>query len=154
MNREKQIRRLRHLIHKHDGSGHFHIYNSLIEYLDKQIEYTENVPVKIIVEKNKALKEIKKIVIENNITNDEYLKIVHEERKRVYMSYENLKINTLKETRDNKGVYVGGGGSNANKVRYPKKTRSKRTWKIFYKMFPRKAEQDGWDGQKSNKVSK
>lgn len=154
MKREKQIRRLRHLIHKYDGSGHFHIYNSLIEYLDKRIDYLKDVPIKRMVEEYKAFKEIKQIVIENDITNDEYLQIVHEERKIRYTTYDNLRINNLKETRDNKGVYVGGGGSNANKVRYPKKARSKRTWKIFYKMFPWKAEKDGWDGQKSSKVSK
>ena len=34
-----------------------------------------------------------------------------------------LKINNLKETRDNKGVYIGGGGFNVNMVRYPKKKR-------------------------------
>lgn len=57
-----------------------------------------------------------------------------------------------KEGRDNKGVYVGTGGSNRNKVRYPSKKRSKRTWKTFYTMFPRLAEQDGWDGKKSKKM--
>lgn len=57
-----------------------------------------------------------------------------------------------KEGRDNKGVYVGSGGSNRNKARYPSKKRSKRTWKTFYKMFPSLAEKDGWDGEKSNKM--
>ena len=57
-----------------------------------------------------------------------------------------------KEGRDNKGVYVGNGGSNRNKVRYPSKKRSKRTWKTFYKMFPDLAIKDGWDGKKSNKM--
>ncbi len=64
-----------------------------------------------------------------------------------------LRLNTIKETRDNKGVYIGGfGGSNRNKVRYPKKNRSKRTWKIFYKMFPNNAERDEFDGQTSKKM--
>ena len=62
------------------------------------------------------------------------------------------KKNNAKETRDNKGVYVGNGGSNCNKIRYPKKARSKRTWGIFYKMFPLAAERDGWDGKKSSKT--
>jgi len=57
-----------------------------------------------------------------------------------------------KEGRDNKGVYVGSGGGNKNKVRYPSKKRSKRTWKIFYEMFPRLAERDGWDGNTSKKM--
>jgi hypothetical protein len=62
------------------------------------------------------------------------------------------KLKPIKEGRDNKGVYVGGGGSNRNKVRYPSKKRSKRTWKIFYQMFPKIAEKDGWDGNTSKKM--
>lgn len=62
------------------------------------------------------------------------------------------KLKPAKEGRDNKGVYVGTGGDNWNKVRYPSKKRSKRVWKIFYQMFPRLAERDGWDGQTSKKM--
>ena len=58
----------------------------------------------------------------------------------------------VQEGRDNKGVYVGGGGSNMNKVRYPKKNRNRRTWAAFYKLFPRLAEVDNWDGKTSNKM--
>lgn len=58
----------------------------------------------------------------------------------------------IPEGRDNKGIYVGNGGSNGNKVRYPSKKRPKRTWKIFYQMFPRLAERDGWDGQTSKRM--
>lgn len=56
-----------------------------------------------------------------------------------------------KEGRDNKGVYVGHGGSNGNKVRYPSKKRSKRVWRIFYSMFPYHAQRDGWDGESSSR---
>lgn len=57
-----------------------------------------------------------------------------------------------KETRDNKGVYVGSGGSNRHKVRYPKKNRSKRVWATFYKMFPYYAERDNWNGETSDRM--
>jgi hypothetical protein len=57
-----------------------------------------------------------------------------------------------KETRDNKGIYVGSGGSNHNQIRYPKKNRSKRVWATFYKMFPREAIQDNWNGETSNRM--
>lgn len=62
------------------------------------------------------------------------------------------KLKPTKEGRDNKGVYVGGGGYNKNMVRYPSKKRSKRVWKTFYKMFPYYAKLDGWDGVTSNKM--
>ncbi len=41
----------------------------------------------------------------------------------------------IKEKKDNKDFYNGGGGSNKNKVRYPKKCR-KTAWKRFAKLFP------------------
>jgi hypothetical protein len=68
------------------------------------------------------------------------------------LSKQIYKLKPQKEGRDNKGVYVGGGGSNRNKIRYPSQKRSKRTWRIFYEMFPMAAERDGWDGNKSNKM--
>lgn len=71
------------------------------------------------------------------------------------------------ETRDNKGqfvelttVYAGprrypNGNIEMcrfNKIRYPKKARSKRTWKKFYEMFPAQAVIDGWDGNTSDRM--
>lgn len=53
--------------------------------------------------------------------------------------------------RDNKGIIVGSGGSNRNKIRYPSTKRSKRTWKIFYQMFPHLAVSDNWNGETSNR---
>lgn len=55
------------------------------------------------------------------------------------------------ETRDNKGVYVGSGGSHSNKIRYPKLNRSKKVWAKFYEMFPYAARLDNWDGEKSDR---
>lgn len=57
-----------------------------------------------------------------------------------------------KESRDNKGVYVGSGGSNKNKVRYPSKKRSLRVWKKFYTLFPYHAKIDGWNGKTSKRM--
>ncbi len=71
------------------------------------------------------------------------------------------------ETRDNKGQFVEKTTTyhtpnryengnikhcNFNKIRYPKKARSKRTWKQFYKMFPKQAVIDNWDGNTSDKM--
>ena len=62
------------------------------------------------------------------------------------------KLKPIPEGRDNKGVYVGTGGDNRNKIRYPSKKRSKRVWKIFYQMFPHLIESDRWDGKTSKKM--
>lgn len=56
------------------------------------------------------------------------------------------------EGRDNKDVHVGTGGSNKNKVRYPSKKRSIRTWKKFYALFPYCAKEDGFDGKTSSRM--
>lgn len=37
---------------------------------------------------------------------------------------------------DNKKTYVGGGGDNRNRIRYPSLKRSKTTWRRFYTLFP------------------
>lgn len=153
MKRDKQIRRIRHLIHKYDSFPYFQD-KPLIEYLDYEISLFDGVKIKSFIEKGNGFKELKKLVIETNITKDEYQKIAKEERLLTVDTFENLRLNNLKETRDNKGVYVGSGGSNAHSIRYPKKARSKRVWRIFYKMFPYTAKKDGWDGEKSTKVNK
>ena len=58
-----------------------------------------------------------------------------------------------KVNRDNKDDYnYGSGGSNINSVRYPSKKRNKKVWKKFYKLFPRLAERDDWDGKTSKKM--
>lgn len=72
-----------------------------------------------------------------------------------------------KETRDNKGQFVEETTTyqkpnrfengniehcNFNKIRYPKKKRSKRTWRQFYKMFPKQAIIDNFDGNTSSKM--
>lgn len=44
--------------------------------------------------------------------------------------------NNKPESKDNKDYFNGGGGSNRNKIRYPKKCR-KTAWKRFYKLFPK-----------------
>lgn len=47
----------------------------------------------------------------------------------------NLKAMKHPPKQDNKDITIGSGGSNKNKIRYPKKCR-KTAWKRFYKLFP------------------
>lgn len=134
MGNDRKTRRLRYLIHKYDINGYLKFNdNDLIAYLDRMLSYMKD------NKKNfyKAFFEIKKLVLELSITKNEYFKISRDEYLKKTNSKEKLKINNLKETRDNKGVYIGGGGSNRNKIRKPSKKRSKRTWRIFREMFPK-----------------
>jgi hypothetical protein len=91
----------------------------------------------------------------NIIILSEELGIEDEELKKMWLEVlkdkdELSKKYTLKpqkEGRDNKGVYVGSGrgGYRGNTVRLPSKKRSKRTWNIFYKMFPHLDQRDKLD---------
>lgn len=160
MKPEKKLRRLNHLVHKYDMmlDIYFRSYKkdkpnyNLIAYFDERIESYSDFGDSHSVEWFKAFSEIKEIFVELSLTQEEYFEICRTERKKVNDAQDLLRVNNLKETRDNKGVYVGSGWSNANKIRYPKKARSKRTWSIFYKMFPRLAESDMFDGQTSKKM--
>lgn len=149
MKQDKKLRRLTFLIHKYDTYGRFHD----IEFLTEQINiYAKYISEKQCKELHSAYSEIKKLILELKIDNTTYNKIAKEEAKKKFNIFDSLKLNNLKETRDNKGVYVGSGGSNRNSVRYPKKNRSKKVWKMFYKMFPYRAKMDDFDGETSKRM--
>ncbi|MCK9416747.1 hypothetical protein M0Q97_08840 [Candidatus Dojkabacteria bacterium] len=159
MNIDDKIGRLRTLIH--DNSVVLHQYanmNQYIEQLDKKIAYLETHIKedkkcrKDVKERYFALKEMRRLIIDTNISFKELCNIYREELVKKENCNKTLKINNLKETRDNKGVYIGGGGFNVNMVRYPKKKRSFKVWKIFYSMFPDKAEKDNFDGKTSDRM--
>lgn len=144
MKPEKKLRRLKHLVHKYDKmlDTYYHLYSrdkkdySLLKYFDEHIESCSSFHDNRSVEYFKAFSEIKELVVDLSLTKEQYFEICKAERKKRNDAWELLAVNNLKETRDNKGVYVGSGYSNAKKIRYPKKARSKRTWRIFYQMFP------------------
>lgn len=157
MSNKKKYRRLRHLIHENDI--YFGNYTTtevnLTEHLDKRIRvysdenFTHNKRYK---KTYNEYVEIKKLVLELKISVTEYMIIAQEELKNRNNMHYNLRLNNLKETRDNKGTYIGSGGSNRYKVRYPKKNRSRKVWAKFYEMFPYRAKIDGWNGKKSKRT--
>jgi len=141
MSKKKKIRRLSHLIEKY--KAHYIREKDLIQYLDERIEtYSSFLWVKKHNKEFNAFQEIKNIVLDLKIDKDGYIRI-YNERVKNHPEFD-INLNTTKETRDNKGVYIGGSGSNRNKVRYPKKKRSKKLWDTFYRMFPWYAEKDGY----------
>lgn len=151
MNNDKKLGRLRALIHDFDCHVFFYAKSdfNLIEHLDQKINSWFQ-PKK---QWKNSYKEIKQLVLDLNITKEEYFQISYEESKKKTLSRESLKNKDPKESRDNKGVYVGSGNSHSGKIRYPKKSRSKKVWTIFYKMFPGCAKVDGWDGETSKRMN-
>ena len=153
MTQEKKLKKLNSLIHKHFNYisvDRIEKDFDLIKYLDERIvSYS-----KWMDDKCDAYKKMKKFVIDLNVDKDEFLRMYTNALIKRYTKYEALKLDRKahKETRDNKGVYVGSGNSNANKIRYPKKSKSKKTWKMFYQMFPERALLDEYDGKTSKRM--
>lgn len=149
MNKRDSLRRLKFLLYTHPYVNLTEenidfckraVFNKTYKHDKKYIKYFEDVL------------EIADLIKRLALSEAEVAKIAYLSRKSKMLNESVYRLKPQKEGRDNKGVYVGNGGSNRNKVRYPKKNRSLRTWKIFYQMFPKKAEQDGWNGKTSNKM--
>ena len=151
----KKKRRFRYLLHKHLIRLHAKSEISIkkeINFLEKQSNlsfYMEG-----LLTTYKECVEFYKLGREFELS-DEILELII---SKYYISHQ-LDVQYLrkhdkpiKEGRDNKSVHVGSGGSNRNKVRYPKKNRNRRTWANFYKLFPKLAEQDGWNGKTSKRM--
>lgn len=158
MTQEKKLKKLKTLIHKYFNYISIDRIESdfdLIKYLDKYIEHYAGWHAAFKGEDyHKAYKKMKEFVIDLDIDKDQFLKMYVDALKKRYKKHEELKLDTKthKETRDNKGFYVGSGNSNKNKIRYPKKSKSKKTWKIFYNMFPERVIIDGYDGKTSKRM--
>lgn len=82
-----------------------------------------------------AYLEIKRLVEIFKLTNEELHLMGRKLRQEKFAIRNKMKSSPIKPRRDNKDVKVGSGGSNKNKIRYPKKCR-KTAWKRFYKLFP------------------
>ena len=113
----------------------------------------------------KSMREICGMIKSHKMTNTdikEFIETMENPRERWNAEMEKHN-NGGREKRDNKGQFVSlsvyqeplryNNGNiymcRYNKIRYPKKCRSLRTWKKFYEMFPRQAEIDEWDGKTS-----
>lgn len=117
----------------------------------------------------KFFTEINRFIATHHITNQEiseFIKMIDNPRE-AWNDRMKKHNNGGRETRDNKGQFVETTTTyhiptryengnikmcRFNKIRYPKKCRSLRTWKLFYKMFPKQAEIDNWDGKTSDKM--
>ncbi len=145
----KKLRRLKTLMYKHPMW--FHDWQ---QDKTKVLEWQKNLQIndgkrKIIANE---LAEIHMIADELKLTEKEALDIWSEQSTKRFTNKSIMNGSPLKEGRDNKNVHVGSGGSNRNKIRYPSKKRSIKTWKKFYKLFPWAAIEDKWDGKTSTKM--
>lgn len=117
----------------------------------------------------KYFKELLKLITDFRLSNDDIKSYIESMENPRDEWRERMKVhnNGGRETRDNKGQFVHPTAKyhvptryengnirhcNFNIIRYPKKARSKRTWKKFYEMFPAQAVIDNWDGNTSDKM--
>lgn len=103
---------------------------------------------------SRDLDKIKKFICNNNITNDILESVCNELKDDFEYRCENRKKVTQVFNRDNRTEYNYGSGYGKNTIRYPRKTRSRRQWANFYRLFPMIAKIDNWDGKTSDKMKK
>lgn len=94
-------------------------------------------------------------IIEKYDVNEDTVKLIYNEQ--VKIKARSARFAMLYQAkivhRDNKDIINGTGcGGNANPIRYPRKKRSRQVWANFYKLFPRLAKEDKWDGKTSDKM--
>jgi hypothetical protein len=144
-----KLRRLNHLMAKHYTDPRY--FDS---WKKQTLEYVLNTNLSAwIITDYKEKLEIYKLANDLSIKDDKLKEIwfstwwsKYQENKSDYRK------KPQKEGRDNKDIHVGSGGSNCNKIRYPSKKRSIKTWKKFYKLFPSAAIEDGFDGKTSKRM--
>ena len=156
--KNKEIRRIVNLIHdkaptienrviwrsfeKNDNTV-IGVINELLDQLEKYKPFDKHYSSKKMKDDYYIYHELKTLILGSGISNDELCKIVREEyKRRTELDSIISKQTRERPKKDNDGYYNGRGGSNRNKVRYPSKKRSRRTWKKFYELFPRLAEID------------
>lgn len=154
MNDKDKLRKIKTLMYKHPFSYSFSTESKTREIVfDNYNQHKDsNFKSKIWWSSILELVKIYTLCDELTLTDDEILTIWREVSRTHAKNKKDLNKKPIPEGRDNKDVHVGGGGSNRNKIRYPSKKRSLRTWKKFYKLFPYAAMADGFDGKTSKRM--
>lgn len=149
MNTKSKLRRLKFLMHKHSS---VHYSREELAKMFFQLESSNLRSFKGKYDLFEELLELYRICDELDISEKERNIMWNEIISQKVKDRQVQRLKPQKETRDNKGIKVGSGGSNRNKIRYPSKKRSRRVWKMFYEMFPHRALMDGWDGKTSKRM--
>lgn len=151
MSDKDKLRKLNNLMYKYPNSWHksngreivFETYNKHKNDNKKNGKWWVNIL---------ELVEIYRLADDLKLTSEEVEMLWFSNSIKRNKNREDFKKSPIKEGRDNKDVRVGNGGSNRNKIRYPSKKRSIKTWKKFYNLFPFAAIEDGWTGKTSKRM--
>jgi hypothetical protein len=97
---------------------------------------------KQLILKDKNFKKIQDILDKHKFSEEEKKKLWNQTIKEIIISKKtNYNLSPKPERKDNKNRLNGSGGSNCNKIRFPKKKR-KTAWKRFFKLFPKLKEKN------------
>lgn len=123
---KKRLKKLHHLMYVTPYSPAYAQYTKKESYL-----------------KDKRYKEIHEIVLGLEMSEQEVLSKWWEFQNQRFKYRAQFRKKPVVIRKDNKDRRVGSGGSNQNKIRFPRKCR-KTAWKRFYKLFPhlKKEEND------------
>jgi|AntRauMFilla1563_2_1112583.scaffolds.fasta_scaffold03798_5 hypothetical protein len=151
--KRKNKRRFAFLLHKYQQSLYIDKDSTIQAEIEILNEYLKSYGWdKKLKERYSESIEFFKLCIKFEFSVDIINLIIAQHKKLSQKNNEFLTQRPKLEGRDNKAVHVGSGGSHSNKIRYPKKNRSRKTWSNFYKLFPNQAIADGWDGKTSKKM--
>lgn len=147
----------------------FSVHDKSVNYLERCDEIIDRLETgRFTTKYDRWIPELKEMIVSHEMTDSDihnFISTMENPRRKWNDRMKEHNKGGI-ETRDNKGQFVNyatyrtptryNNGNidhcNFNKIRYPKKCRSKKTWKKFYEMFPAQAALDNWDGTTSDRM--
>lgn len=153
-----KLKKLRSFFYKNLRYAHDFI-RLVVPAMEKELEYHRNIMSGFLRNHRKretlqALETALRYIKELNLSNSELKEICKEmERKWELYAHPHRSSQPVhpNRARDNKVHTTYGYSSTCSRVRFPSLKRGRSTWKRFYEMFPRIAEEDKWDGKTSTR---
>lgn len=156
-----KLKKLKSFFYKNLKYAHDH-FKLIVPDMKRELEYHRSISIGILrnhrrretLESIQALETALRYIEELKLNNDELKEICKEmERKWELYAHPHRSSQPVhpNRARDNKVHTTYGYSSTCSRVRFPSLKRGRSTWKRFYEMFPRIAEEDKWDGRTSTR---
>lgn len=145
MNTRTNLRKLRNLIYKTNFRGDFYdprwlnhsdpLYRTKFHQIEAQYAESQKYEWNRTTDYMKPQKEMWDLYCTLNMTPEQLYAIAVEVIALRDRAIDDTHRRPISVRKDNGQQKVGSGGSNRNKIRFPRKCR-KTAWKRFYKLFP------------------
>lgn len=161
MKDDVKLKKLKNFFYKNlkYANGYFKL---IVPEMEKELAYHRSISIGILRNHRRretlgsiqALEIALRYIKELNLDNVQ-LKEICKEMERKWKLYGHPQYSSQpvhpNRARDNKVHTTYGYSSTCSRVRFPSLKRGRSTWKRFYEMFPRIAEEDKWDGKISTR---